>query len=160
MLLLILTLIPFIGCVLAALLPVNARNREAWLSAAIGLVGLIIIGSLFPQINNGEVVEVFSDIVIDSLPNEDREHLKKGITFCLLSLFLQNIFFIPAIITIGVSSIKLYKAIIADRRKENIKIQLISHTIVSLLMLLILIFSSFLENEISVEILKLFVKSI
>lgn len=86
--------------------------------------------------------------------------IKKGITFCLISLFLQNIFFIPAIITIGVSSIKLYKAIIADRRKENIKIQIISHTIVSLLMLLILIFSSFLENEISVEILKLFVKSI
>ena len=56
MLLLILTLIPFIGCFLAALLPVNARNREAWLSAAIALVGLIIIGSLFPQINNGEVV--------------------------------------------------------------------------------------------------------
>ena len=86
--------------------------------------------------------------------------IKKGITFCLISLFLQNIFFIPAIITIGVSSIKLYKAIIADRRKENIKIQIISHTIVSLLMLLILIFSSFLENEISVEVLKLFVKSI
>jgi len=86
--------------------------------------------------------------------------IKKGITFCLISLFLQNIFFIPAIITIGVSSIKLYKAIIADRRKENIKIQIISHTIVSLLMLLILIFSSFLENEISVEILKFFVKSI
>ena len=86
--------------------------------------------------------------------------IKKGITFCLISLFLQNIFFIPAIITIGVSSIKLYKAIIADRRKENIKIQIISHTIVSLLMLLILIFSSFLENEISVEILKLFVKNI
>ena len=86
--------------------------------------------------------------------------IKKGITFCLISLFLQNIFFIPAIITIGVSSIKLYKAIIADRRKENIKFQIISHTIVSLLMLLILIFSSFLENEISVEVLKLFVKSI
>lgn len=32
-------------------------------------------------INNGEVVEVFGDIVVDSLPNEDREHLKKGITF-------------------------------------------------------------------------------
>ncbi len=32
-------------------------------------------------LNNGEVVEVFSDIVIDSLPNEDREHLEKGISF-------------------------------------------------------------------------------
>ena len=70
---------------------------------------------------------------------------------------LQNIFFIPAIITIGVSSIKLYKSIIADRRKENIKIQIFSHTIISLLMLAVLIFSSFIENEISVILLKLFI---
>ena len=56
MLLLILTLIPFIGCVLAAMLPVNARNREAWLAGGIGLIGLIIIGIQFPHINNGEVL--------------------------------------------------------------------------------------------------------
>ena len=56
MLLLILTLIPFIGCALAAMLPVNARNQEAWLAAAIGLIGLVILGYLFPQINNGDVV--------------------------------------------------------------------------------------------------------
>lgn len=56
MLLLILTLIPFIGCALAAMLPVNARNQEAWLAATIGLIGLVILGYLFPQINNGDVV--------------------------------------------------------------------------------------------------------
>ena len=56
MLLLTLTLIPFIGCLLAAMQPVNARNREAWLAAGIGLVGLIILGIQFPQINNGEVL--------------------------------------------------------------------------------------------------------
>src|SRR5690554_6828259 len=56
MLLLILTLIPFIGCALAAMLPVNARNQEAWLAAAIGLAELVILGCLFPQINSGEVV--------------------------------------------------------------------------------------------------------
>ena len=86
--------------------------------------------------------------------------IKKGTIFCMLSLFLQNIIYIPAIITIGVSSLKLYKSIIADRRKENIKIQIISHTIISLLMLLILIFSSFLENEVSVRLLKFFIKSL
>lgn len=31
--------------------------------------------------NNGEVVEVFGDIIIDTLPNEDQEHLQKGIHF-------------------------------------------------------------------------------
>ena len=82
--------------------------------------------------------------------------IKKGIIFCMLSLFLQNIIFIPAIITIGVSSLKLYKSIISDRRKENIKTQIISHTIISLLMLIILIFSSFFENEVSIRLLKLF----
>ena len=86
--------------------------------------------------------------------------IKKGILFCLFALVLQNIFFIPAIITMGVSSIKLYKSIIADRRKENFKLQVFSHTMISLLMLLVLIFSSFLENEISIWFLKLFVKSI
>ena len=35
--------------------------------------------------------------------------LKSGIIFCLLTLFLQNILFIPALLTTGVSSIKLYK---------------------------------------------------
>lgn len=84
--------------------------------------------------------------------------LGKGIFFCILSLFLQNIFFILAILTIGVSSIKLYKSIIADRRKENIKIEIVRHTVISLLMLVVLIFSSFIENRISVNLLKFGIK--
>lgn len=84
--------------------------------------------------------------------------LGKGIFFCILSLFLQNIFFILAILTIGVSSIKLYKSIIADRRKENIKIEIVRHTVISLLMLVVLIFSSFVENKISVNLLKFGIK--
>ena len=84
----------------------------------------------------------------------------KGVAFCLLTLFLQNIFFIPALLTMGVSSIKLYKAIINDRRKENIKIEIIRHTIISSLMLGILILSSLVENQISVSLLQLGVKYI
>lgn len=84
--------------------------------------------------------------------------LGKGIFFCILSLFLQNIFFILAILTIGVSSIKLYKSIIADRRKENIKIEIVRHTVISVLMLVVLIFSSFIENRISVNLLKFGIK--
>lgn len=83
--------------------------------------------------------------------------VEKGIAFSICALGLQNLFFIPAIITIGVSSIKLYKSIIADRRKENIKIQIFLHTIISLLMLAVLIFSSYIENEISVSLLKRFI---
>lgn len=84
----------------------------------------------------------------------------KGIIFCLLTLFLQNIFFIPALLTMGVSSIKLYKAIINDRRKENIKIEIIRHTIISLIMLGVLIVASFIENEISISLLQLGMKYI
>ncbi len=83
-----------------------------------------------------------------------------GILFCLLAIFLQNIFFIPAILTMGVSSIKLYKSIINDRRKENIKIEIIRHTIISLIMLGMLILACFIENEISVMLLKIGVKYI
>lgn len=83
--------------------------------------------------------------------------LGKGLLFCSLSIFLQNIFFIPALLTIGVSSMKLYKSIINDRRKETIKIEILRHTIISLMMLMLLIFSSFIENEISIKLLKLFI---
>ncbi len=86
--------------------------------------------------------------------------VQKGIIFCLLSIFLQNIIFIPALLTMGVSSIKLYKSIINDRRKENIKIGIIRHTIISLIMLGVLVLSSVLESEISVRLLKEGVKYI
>ena len=42
--------------------------------------------------------------------------VKETISFCLLGLFLQNIFFIPAILSIGVSSINLYKSIIKNKK--------------------------------------------
>ena len=32
-------------------------------------------------LNNGDVVEVFGDISIESLPQEDKRHLEKGISF-------------------------------------------------------------------------------
>lgn len=79
---------------------------------------------------------------------------KKGIIFCLISLFLHNIFFIPALLTIGVSSIKLYKNIIEDKRRDNIKIAILRHTSISIIMLFLMIMSKLIENEISIRILK------
>ena len=84
----------------------------------------------------------------------------KGFLFCILSKFLQNILFIPALLTMGVSSIKLYKSIINDRRKENIKIEIVRHTIISIMMLGVLIIASFIENEVSVSLLKMGIKYI
>ena len=41
----------------------------------------------------------------------------KALSFIGITVLLQNIIFIPAIMILGVSSIKLYKSIIKDRRK-------------------------------------------
>ena len=73
----------------------------------------------------------------------------KGIIFVLITIFLQNAIFIPAIMILGVSSIKLYTSIVKDRRRENIKISIFKHSIISLMIMLILIISSIIKIEIS-----------
>ena len=82
----------------------------------------------------------------------------KGIFFCLVSIFIQNLLFIPAVLTIGVSSIKLYKSIMKDRKIENVKMEIIRHTIIAIIMSLILCVSSLLENTISITLLKKIIK--
>ena len=84
--------------------------------------------------------------------------LSKGMIFTVVSLVLQNLLFIPAIIAIAVSAFKLYKSIVKDRNKENIKIEIIRHTIFSLIMLLVLCLASVIEILISTNLLKKIVK--
>lgn len=82
----------------------------------------------------------------------------KGILFCLLAIFLQNIIYIPAILTIGVSSIKLYKSIVKDKRRNNIKVEIIRHTVISFFMIILLVLSAIIENAMSMKLLKMFIK--
>ena len=82
----------------------------------------------------------------------------KGIAFILTSLLFQNILFIPAILILGVSGIKLYKSIMKDKRKENIKVEIARHTVISSISLVILIFSAIIEVQISYNFLKLIIK--
>ena len=77
----------------------------------------------------------------------------KGIIFIIISIFLQNIIFIPAIMILGVSAIKLYKSIIKNRRKENIKLSILRHSIISLLIMVALIISSIVKIEISYRLI-------
>ena len=84
--------------------------------------------------------------------------LGKGIIFITIALFLQNIIFIPAIIAIGVSGFKLYKSIVKDRNKENIKVEVLRHTIFSIIMMMVLCIASIIEILISTNILKHFIK--
>lgn len=82
----------------------------------------------------------------------------KGLIFILISILLQNILFIPAILALAVSGIKLYKSIIKDRRKENIKVEVLRHTVFSLIMLVVLIFSAIIKVNISGGLLENLIK--
>ena len=80
--------------------------------------------------------------------------LQQVTVFVLILLLMQNILFIPAMLALAISGFKLYKSIIKDRNKENIKIEVVRHTIFSLIMLLILLLSSIIETFFSTSILK------
>ena len=85
---------------------------------------------------------------------------KKGIIFLLSTIFLQNLIFIPVIICMTISCIKLYKSIMKDKRRENIKIEIMRHTIISIILFLLLCASSLIEVYVSTNILMLTINTI
>ncbi|MFA7503402.1 MAG: monovalent cation/H+ antiporter subunit A [Burkholderiaceae bacterium] len=56
MLLLVIVLAPFVGSVIAALLPADARNREAWLAGFVAFIGLVASLVLYGQVDDGQSV--------------------------------------------------------------------------------------------------------
>lgn len=83
-----------------------------------------------------------------------------GILFTLTTIFLQNILFIPCVLALAVSGTKLYQSILKDKRRENIRLEIIRHTLFSLMLLGILVLSSFIEVYVSMNLFLLFVKYI
>ena len=86
--------------------------------------------------------------------------IQGGLIFTLSALLLQNIIFIPAIIAIAVSGFKLYKSIVKDRRKDNIKLEILRHTVFSVFMMIALAISAIIESFISTNILVNMIKYI
>lgn len=82
----------------------------------------------------------------------------KGIISSIAMLLLHNIIFIPAIFALAVSGIKLYKSIMKDKRKENIKLEICRHTIFSAFFCLILVGSAFIEVYVSTPLMQNYVK--
>ena len=77
----------------------------------------------------------------------------KGIAFVLSSMLIHNIILIPCMLAVAVSGINLYKSIMKDRRKENIKLEIIRHTVFCLIMLVIMAVGSLIETYISSNLL-------
>ncbi|GAA4325523.1 monovalent cation/H+ antiporter subunit A [Pigmentiphaga soli] len=49
-------MLPFVGSAVAAFLPANARNREAWLAGAIALAGTVQAALMYPDVSYGGVL--------------------------------------------------------------------------------------------------------
>ena len=80
--------------------------------------------------------------------------IQKGMAFIFSTIFLQNLLIIPAVIALAVSGFKLYKAIVKDRKKETIKMEILRHTIFSLIMIIILCLAGVIEVFASNNLLK------
>ena len=83
-----------------------------------------------------------------------------GVIFCLSSILFQNIIFIPELFFITVSSTKLCYAIMKNRTKENIKLEIIKHSILSAITIVLFMLSSLLEVYISTNLLTFITKYI
>ena len=84
----------------------------------------------------------------------------KGVVFCLSSILFQNIILIPALFLLAVSSTKLCCAIIKNRSKENIKLELVRHSLVSIISVILFMLSSLIEVYISTNLLTFIIKYI
>jgi len=84
----------------------------------------------------------------------------KGVLFSIFGALLQNIIFIPSISILAVSGIKLYKSIMKDKRKQNIKIEIIKFTFITLFIIITLIISAIIETYISSNMLMLYAQKI
>lgn len=83
-----------------------------------------------------------------------------GTFFIISGLFLHNIIFIPVILATSVSGMKLYKSIVKNRERENVKIEFIRHTVFCTVMATVLLIASLIEVYISTNLSKFIVNYI
>lgn len=83
--------------------------------------------------------------------------VKNGTIFALISLFMQNIIFLPAFFIIAENGIKLYKGIY--KKCINLKEEVIRHTIIMLISVMLAVISSCIEVYFSTNLL-IFLKEI
>ena len=84
----------------------------------------------------------------------------KGILISLSIMLLHNIIFVPALLGAGVSGIKLYQSIMKNKERDNIKLEILRHTIFCTLMLVLMIISSLIEVYCSTNLFIILLKNI
>lgn len=83
----------------------------------------------------------------------------RGIAFAVSSLLAQNIIAIPCMLALSVSSIKMYKAIIKNKERANIKMEVYRHAMFSLMMTIGLVMSTVVEVFISTNVTNSIIKN-
>ena len=76
----------------------------------------------------------------------------KGLLIAISFLLLHNIIFIPLVFAISVSGVKLYKSIMKNKQRENIKLEILRHTIFCFIMLIGMVIAAFVETYFSTEL--------
>jgi len=83
-----------------------------------------------------------------------------GLLFSISFLLLHNIIFIPTMFAVSISGIKLYKSIIRNKQRDNIKLEILRHTVFCFIMLLGMLISAVIETYISTNISVILLKNI
>jgi len=86
--------------------------------------------------------------------------LWKGLLISFSFLLLHNIIFVPTMFAISVSGVKLYKSIMKNKQRENIKLEILRHTIFCFIMLVGMLLSAIIETYLSTNISVILLKNI
>ena len=76
----------------------------------------------------------------------------KGILISLSIMLLHNIVFIPAMFGASLSGVKLYQSIMKNKDRNNIKLEILRHTLFCMVMFILMILSSIIEVYVSTNI--------
>ena len=83
-----------------------------------------------------------------------------GLLISISLLLLHNIIFVPTMFAISVSGVKLYKSIMKNKQRENIKLEILRHTVFCFIMLLGMLTSALVETYLSTNISVILLKYI
>lgn len=132
----------------------NSLNQNISFVLIMWFLGCTLIGNIFVYF--GILYKGFSlgytiSAIIATLGS------KSGTIFVFAALLIQNIIFLPAIFVLAESGIKLYIRI--SKNLINVKQELLRHTVIMLIVLILVVISSLLEVYLSTNLL-IFLKKI